>query len=1519
MNTLYIRIRITVLLALFAVLGTAVTMGQTPVGTKITNVVSMSSKFLDGRPGAVKTDTASHIVPPYGKYSLYKTATPSVVLGGDTVTFTLIIGDSTLKSFGRVVVVDTMPSAFTILKTSGGTVSGSVITWNIGNLAPRAVDTLTVTAKIQAGLLGGTQITNSAYATDSSNGRIRANAIVSIASRPNLILQKFASKDSLLPGDSLMYMIRVANTGNINFTQLRVTDTLPSQLSNITVSANAVLSNGVVTFVLDTLKTGAADTIYVKGRVPNTVRGGTIISNTVYSHENETPDKHAQVQTEVIVKISMPITKTVSKDTALGGDSLRYVIRYRNTGNVVLTNVVMRDTLPAMFSATSVSSPAQISGGIVTLAQDSLVPAAGDSIYISGVISASARGGNVLRNTAYLSSNQTPLAAAQATTVIETMTDFIISKVVSRDTVNTGDTLSYMIRIQNKSNVALTNVMLRDVLPIELIGVTLSSNWTNQSGTAVYHRDTLQIGQSDTMTISARLSPGAPDRERIVNTVYGQADQAPLTSAFAAFYSNVFVNDHSCKNILTAVPELVIGNGRASSVITAFLEDTLGHPKPDGTPVTFHTDYGIFSNGLNTIIHPTVNGYAIDSVRFLLAAQGIVISTVIVSSNDSNVCAAVDTIKVRFFPGAIYGIVVDRTTNQTVAGAVVDVFSSSDSLVGADTTIGDGKFLVPVPKTDNYRVTITVTDNFGQAVTVTSQVAIQVPGVGGNPPSPDKNAVSGTLYYVVSDQPIPIPNLEVTLTPLEGQKGKNNLGVKIQGTTAVIESTMTDSRGIYYFNDIPAGLFQVTIKHPTVSGNNTVVNVGNGEYVINTNIPVVLTPNFVFNKTGPQTAYIKDTVQYTLTMANNGTLGATNAVITDSLDPHMIYVSSSDSGVFTPANHLLIWKVAHVDSSYRHAFTVKVRFDTSLTMQRNYLVNRATLNTDQTTPLSDSAKTEVRLNPKLRIWKDASVSSAGLGDTVLYTINAGNTTGGPVDSLSVSDQLPAEVRFGYSVPAPTSYDSTTNTLTWWIDSLAVGQTNHYILHTTVRKDIGPGEHDYTNVAHINWREGFGSSDQDTGSHAEVRTTITFLSVLKTVQKTIVEIGDIVPYNVTVTNSSPNSPAMNVALIDRIPFGFKYLKGSSFRDSIKIADPTGDREIRWNLADTLKGGQSINISYRLVAGAGATESNGINKAQAQAKAIDGTTVLSNVAQAQVEVRLGVFSDHGLIVGKVFYDDNQNKYQDQGEVGVKGVELMMEDGSRIITGDDGKYSLPDVMPGDHVIRVREQSLPRGSSLELGYGEFAGQASSRFVKVPESGIARADFYLKRGAPPSMKLSQHIARLSTLRIQRISEPKNVMFIEDERKAELKLPGSNFEVGKAILRPEAYPTLKNLAEIMIQNEEQVVKISGHTDSVRIHTKEFPSNQELSEARANAVRDYLVNVEHIDAKRITTAGYGPTVPVAPNSTLVGRAANRRIELLISGTTAVQPRAGTTVVFKIPVSYEGTAPVTQIEVHDWLDT
>ena len=108
------------------------------------------------------------------------------------------------------------------------------------------------------------------------------------------------------------------------------------------------------------------------------------------------------------------------------------------------------------------------------------------------------------------------------------------------------------------------------------------------------------------------------------------------------------------------------------------------------------------------------------------------------------------------------------------------------------------------------------------------------------------------------------------------------------------------------------------------------------------------------------------------------------------------------------------------------------------------------------------------------------------------------------------------------------------------------------------------------------------------------------------------------------------------------------------------------------------------------------------------------------------------------------------------------------------------------------------------------------------------------------------------------------------------------FDSGKAELRPNAEKALHNAAETLKKFGRNIksVRVDGHTDNRRIHTKEFPSNKELSEARAKAVSAYLIKLSGLPADKFIVTGYGDTQPVADNNTKKGQAENRRVVVTV---------------------------------------
>ncbi len=102
------------------------------------------------------------------------------------------------------------------------------------------------------------------------------------------------------------------------------------------------------------------------------------------------------------------------------------------------------------------------------------------------------------------------------------------------------------------------------------------------------------------------------------------------------------------------------------------------------------------------------------------------------------------------------------------------------------------------------------------------------------------------------------------------------------------------------------------------------------------------------------------------------------------------------------------------------------------------------------------------------------------------------------------------------------------------------------------------------------------------------------------------------------------------------------------------------------------------------------------------------------------------------------------------------------------------------------------------------------------------------------------------------------------------------FDFDKSTVKSESMGDIQNLADFMKQYPQTTTVVEGHTDSVGTDAY----NQKLSERRASAVRDVLVNKLGVSGARVESVGYGESRPVADNATEAGRAINRRVEAAV---------------------------------------
>jgi OOP family OmpA-OmpF porin len=114
------------------------------------------------------------------------------------------------------------------------------------------------------------------------------------------------------------------------------------------------------------------------------------------------------------------------------------------------------------------------------------------------------------------------------------------------------------------------------------------------------------------------------------------------------------------------------------------------------------------------------------------------------------------------------------------------------------------------------------------------------------------------------------------------------------------------------------------------------------------------------------------------------------------------------------------------------------------------------------------------------------------------------------------------------------------------------------------------------------------------------------------------------------------------------------------------------------------------------------------------------------------------------------------------------------------------------------------------------------------------------------------------------------------------------FDTAKSDIKEKYHNNIKKVADLLQKSPDTKVVIDGYTDNVDKFNNP-DNNVKLSQARADSVRQYLIDKFGIDASRITAVGYGPNKPIADNKTEEGRKKNRRIEAVIEKMTTTPPQ------------------------------
>ncbi len=1042
-------------------------------------------------------------------------------------------------------------------------------------------------------------------------------------------------------------------------------------------------------------------------------------------------------------------------------------IVYKNIGNKEGDSAVVIASLPnAGMRIVPGSTAGSVSGNSVTWSLRNIKTGIRDSVQFKIIVDSTVAINTQLQIQADLNW-QSSNVSAERTFIVSSFPRLKLSVLQDRSVVGSGKSIEYQISVTNTGSSPALNTTVYD---------TISTFGSYQSSTM----DPEQLS-SDKRIMQWNLGtiqPQSSKQLRLVVASQPDIGNQQLRNSTAVKASNETTGDivtHEAyivpivpKTIsIVPSPRFVFGQvNKDSSRISVTVRDSQNVSMPDGVEVQLFTSIGTFSNNASSISTIIRNGIAQATLRSINVESDIIETSIRAQSGNPQFGTVQDSVTVSFYPGAVRGTIVSGSNKTPFAGAIAKVTNNSMKVIGADTTKLDGQFFIPLAKNDNlYELELFVIDKFGDSIKAKTFLD---PSKFPLPPIVIPNALSGRIEYSQSGEPVPAENVTVFLDSIASgiqptfnaninyrEAAKSNSFIRIQ-------EQKTNATGKFTFLNLTPARYIISVdsvEFPKFSGFAFVADTGSGTFSINLNLKISLDSSVHFKTGAVPISRAGDTIDVGIRVINNGTAQHRSVEIRDTLSRFATFISAT-KGNFTSvsydsANRIVLWQrdtIRPLDGdsiTLRYFVSKNIPNNTMLSNRIWYSSNLvSSVSTSPTTIQSSGA---INFSNRFVVPRDTIIA----GDSLRHVFRFANTGTDSIRGVRIVDTVFSAGMTGISLSKRT-IDSTNisdSVTTIFIGSIAPGKEDSVSLTLTtdfaLRSGVTISSHAYVMIGDSILARSDTSFIVNENPHIA-----SFLKIIKTANKKVAEIGDIVTYQITVNNASPQV-IREIGLYDLLPYAFKYVKNSA-RWNGKAIEPvmhSGLNQLKWNLADTLHSAKQATLVYQLAIGADAMESAGMNTAYASATAGIGTTLISAPSQWQVTVRPGVFSEKGLIIGKIFYDDNRNAFQDEGENGEKGIELWMEDGTKIITGDDGKFSLPEVKPGQHVMRVNEQTLPPYTHLLGGTNAFAKDPSSRFVRVTEGGIAKANFYLKRNVSDTVK--QTVAKVNKLTAVRQVKPK--------------------------------------------------------------------------------------------------------------------------------------------------------------------
>ncbi len=569
---------------------------NTPANTQLSNIAQISSAE-NGTPVPSNAAITTVVVPAQPPVlAVSKQADVSSAAPGGLINYLLTVTNNGGSTATNVVLADQIPAGTTaVIALDGGFIQFGAAQWNLGSLAPNAARQVRLRVQVNGNATG--TISNTAQARSAETPTpVNSNAALVTVNVPlNLSIQKVVDKATAAAGDELRYDIGFKNNGTTTVSGATITDTIPAGTQFLLSSQGVQPSGGVLTWNLPPLPPGQAASVTFHVRILNSVPDGTQISN--QAAINVGAQQYSQnsnvVTTTVNVPLNLAIQKSVDQPTAGPGDTVRYVIAFKNNGGSTISGAAIRDQIPAGTQFLVASQGVTPVNGVLTWNVQPLAAGQSDSVAFQVRIDPQAANGTQISNQAAITvaARGFSLNSNTVTTTVNVPgVNLKLDKQVDKQSAPAGDTLTYTLRYTNGGPQTFSQLQIVDPLPANTTFVDAGSGGQQVGGSVQFQLPPVGPNGTGTVSFRVQINNGVPGGTIITNQGRIGGPEVPqavlsnsVNTAVAAAVAPLTLNKGVDKQSAAAGEVVTYSLAYSNPSVQSYSQVAIVDPLPAGT------------------------------------------------------------------------------------------------------------------------------------------------------------------------------------------------------------------------------------------------------------------------------------------------------------------------------------------------------------------------------------------------------------------------------------------------------------------------------------------------------------------------------------------------------------------------------------------------------------------------------------------------------------------------------------------------------------------------------------------------------------------------------------------------------------------------------------------------------------------------------------------------------------------------------------------------------------------------